>query len=300
MEQGLSMAAVVRRTRLLPDTIRSWERRHGLVVPRRASSGVRVYSDEDVARLELAREATQLGHPIRYVARMTNQEIELVLKRSPLMQPDTTSYGSVVATAMRCLEEFKFAGVQQILTATALSAPREEYALQFLAPLLRAIGAAWSEGQLSIAQEHAVSQLIRHVTGSFALQVAWNDAVPLVFATPPNELHEFGVALGSVVAAAHGYAPCVLGSNVPASECVRAAERVGPRALIIGSLAQPGDPEVVSFLRHLRVRLPARVDLWVGGTHAKELCGGIDGVTPFPTLEQFAQVVRSGGPIGVR
>ncbi len=57
------------RTGLSPHVIRVWERRYGAVKPERGDSKRRLYSDEEIERLTLLRNATQAGHPISTIAR---------------------------------------------------------------------------------------------------------------------------------------------------------------------------------------------------------------------------------------
>jgi len=55
---------VARRTGLSADVIRVWERRYSVVNPKRASNSRRLYSDEDVEKLNLLRRATSAGDGI--------------------------------------------------------------------------------------------------------------------------------------------------------------------------------------------------------------------------------------------
>ena len=64
------IGVVARRTGLLADRIRVWERRYGAVEPVRSATGRRLYSDADVDRLRLLREVVDRGHAIGAVARL--------------------------------------------------------------------------------------------------------------------------------------------------------------------------------------------------------------------------------------
>src|ERR1700742_4910186 len=65
---GISILAVSRLTRLTADTIRAWEKRYSAVRPARGSGGQRLFSDEDVSRLTLLREAVGAGQSISHIA----------------------------------------------------------------------------------------------------------------------------------------------------------------------------------------------------------------------------------------
>ena len=77
-----SIKAVSQATGLTVETLRAWERRYSIVTPQRDSSGRRTYGPEDVLRLRLLREATDLGHPIRRLAKLSEAELSGLIEKS--------------------------------------------------------------------------------------------------------------------------------------------------------------------------------------------------------------------------
>lgn len=75
---------VSRLTGVPPETLRSWEARHGLVKPRRTAGGFRHYDAEDVERIGLVRVLTQLGHPVGTLAGLELAELR---RRAPVEPP---------------------------------------------------------------------------------------------------------------------------------------------------------------------------------------------------------------------
>ena len=61
---------VTRRTGLSAHVIRIWEKRYGAVKPERTGTNRRLYSEEQIERLDLLREITQAGHSIGLVAKL--------------------------------------------------------------------------------------------------------------------------------------------------------------------------------------------------------------------------------------
>ena len=299
MKEAYSIAVVARKTGLSPDTIRAWERRYQLVEPPRAASGVRMYSELDVVRIELARDATRLGHAIRHVAALSNAQLRRLIKRDAVDHFEIVSNDSadaVITQTMVALRNFDFRAAERSLTAAALVLPNNEFALNVLAPLLRKVGEAWSAGDLEVSQEHALSQLVRNLTGSLALQQSYteNVAEPLVFATPPGEQHEFGIALSALVAARTGFTVANLGLSLPAEEIARAARMLHAPTIVLGSMAPALDLGVPAFLRTLVEATPPRIEVWLGGPNAAALCkkSGKARLRAFSTLEEFAQRLR--------
>lgn len=83
------MRVVVRRTGLNPSLLRAWERRYGAVDPGRSDGGQRLYSEDDIRKLSLLREAVDAGHNISQVAELPLQGLrELVLREQGRALPE--------------------------------------------------------------------------------------------------------------------------------------------------------------------------------------------------------------------
>ena len=68
-------------TGLSPHTIRAWESRYGLIAPLRSGGGLRLYSEDDVTRLQLLRALTERGEPIGSVANLPDAALRERLTR---------------------------------------------------------------------------------------------------------------------------------------------------------------------------------------------------------------------------
>jgi DNA-binding transcriptional MerR regulator len=70
--------AVARMLRMPVATLRIWERRYGLTHAARSPSGQRLYSADDVRRLALVKQLTELGHAIGSLAPLNVQQLQRV------------------------------------------------------------------------------------------------------------------------------------------------------------------------------------------------------------------------------
>ena len=70
--------AVARMLRMPVATLRVWERRYGLTQPALSPSGQRLYSAEDVRRLALVKQLTDLGHAIGSLAPLDMAQLQRV------------------------------------------------------------------------------------------------------------------------------------------------------------------------------------------------------------------------------
>lgn len=70
------IGAVSRLTGIPTVTIRMWERRYQLVTPQRTEAGGRLYSQDDLHRLGLVKQAVDAGNAISTVATLSNSELQ--------------------------------------------------------------------------------------------------------------------------------------------------------------------------------------------------------------------------------
>lgn len=79
----LPIGEVSRLTGVSCDLIRAWERRYGLLKPRRSTSNARLYSTEDVARLRLMRHYTRQNIPRAQAATLVDRAFTAPLPHNP-------------------------------------------------------------------------------------------------------------------------------------------------------------------------------------------------------------------------
>jgi DNA-binding transcriptional MerR regulator/methylmalonyl-CoA mutase cobalamin-binding subunit len=88
------MRVVVRRTGLNASLLRAWERRYGAVDPGRSGGGQRLYSEDDIRKLALLREAVDAGHNISSVAELSLEGLrDLVLREQARTLPQGAARG---------------------------------------------------------------------------------------------------------------------------------------------------------------------------------------------------------------
>lgn len=84
-----NIGAVARLTQIHPETLRVWERRYELVVPKRTDTGRRMYDDKDIEKLLLVKQLTELGHAVSGLSNLTNEELRARLTASHTREVNT-------------------------------------------------------------------------------------------------------------------------------------------------------------------------------------------------------------------
>jgi DNA-binding transcriptional MerR regulator/methylmalonyl-CoA mutase cobalamin-binding subunit len=268
---------VARRTGLSPDVIRAWERRYQAVAPQRSRTARRLYSDEDVARLSLLRQATESGRRIGDVARLSLAQLRaLVQEDQGSAVPPTVLAGQppsataeYVNACLSAVQRLDPVALEAALAQAARSLSIPLLLREVIGTLMRAIGEHWREGLLRPCHEHMASVQIRFFLGNLLLHSAMTGTGPLlVVATPAGQRHELGALMVAVTAAQAGWTPLYLGADLPSDELAFAATARGAAAVAL-SLSYPGDdPHLGEALRRLRRQLPEGVVLLVGGAAA--------------------------------
>ena len=98
-DDGYRIGAASRLTGITADTLRVWERRYGVVTPRRSPKGGRRYSREDVSRLALVKQLVDTGHAIGSVAGLNMATLQ---ERIDATRPGAVAPSSLQETAGGC------------------------------------------------------------------------------------------------------------------------------------------------------------------------------------------------------
>ena len=304
MSATYPISAVSRLTGIPLDTLRAWERRYQAVTPKRSARG-RVYSEHNVRRLMLLRQAVDSGHAIGQVAKIHDQGLRDLLDRAKSLtqsQPSSRKQDSVdfLLPVLQAIGRFDYAQADRELNrlTTAIANPNQ-LVHQVALPLMRTIGERWHEGKCSIAQEHMLTSLLSGLLSSFIRTYTPSDPpARVLFATPRNERHGFPNLAAAMLTAAGGLGVIYLGTDLPADEIVEAARRSGAGALLL-SVSQAPDEEFHSDLMHIASKAPRSVALWLGGAPGS-LREQVTGSSRWRLLGDFHALERELVALGAR
>jgi DNA-binding transcriptional MerR regulator/methylmalonyl-CoA mutase cobalamin-binding subunit len=298
--------AVAKLTGVPLDTIRAWERRYRAVTPQRSARG-RMYSEKEVQRLLLLRDAVARGHAIGQVADVRDDDLKALLRRTDNLVDSGVSGrrkvragDSNLGPLLKTIEAFDCAGADRELNrlSTAMASPRDvvhEVAL----PLMRITGERWHEGRFTIAQEHMVTELLSGLLVSLLrIYGTPNPPAKVLLATPENEHHGFGVLAAAMLTAVYGLGAIHLGTNLPAREIVQATRRTEANAVLLGVCGAKADSVIPAF-QEIHKGVGERTHLWVGGVGDQRLakaavdCGWLV-LENFHALEHRLELLRAG------
>ena len=269
MPTSYPISAAAKLTGIPLDTLRAWERRYRAVIPKRSERG-RVYSEEQVKRLVLLRQAVQQGHSIGQVAGVGDRQLRELLDKSSSLSargPVKVSASQEVLTPiLQALDRFDYAATDREINrlAAAMASPRD-FVHHAALPLMRTIGERWHDGKCSIAQEHMLTNLLSALLASLVRTYSpSNPPARALLATPRNERHAFPTLAAAMLTAISGLGVIYLGTDLPAADIVLAARKSEADIVLLSLSTTPG-PETLEEINHMARKLPRSSALWLGG-----------------------------------
>jgi DNA-binding transcriptional MerR regulator/methylmalonyl-CoA mutase cobalamin-binding subunit len=288
---------VARLTGLSAHVIRIWEQRYRAVEPQRTATRRRLYSQRDIERLNLLRDATQAGHSIGQIAQLPTDKVGKLVAASPNLPARAPRAAAEAPKSISFLEECVAAvksldahGLDDALKRAATALGALGLLQRVVAPLTLTVGDLWREGPLTSAHEHFASAAIRVFLGNLAKPFGAMDNAPvLVVATPAGQVHELGALLVGATAANLGWQVTYLGASLPAAEIAGAAQQRRARAVALSLVYPEDDPRLEGELTLLRRSLPGEVKLLVGGRAMPAYREALERVAALP-IENLAQL----------
>lgn len=261
------IGTVAELTGVNPITLRAWERRHGLIRPRRTATGRRMYSPADVALIRQIVDLLDRGMRIGQVGAELEEDDRRALTGSPKPDPWAAHRSRMIDAIIRFDEDELEESYNAALSLYSI----DEVTRELLTPLLVALGERWQTGTGSVAEEHFFGFYLRNKLGArFHHRARFNSGPKLLMACLPNEQHENGLLLLSLALHERGFRLVLLGANMPVEELPAAASQADCDAVVLSGSLEP-DPALLSLSLP---RIVARIDcpVIIGGA-ASMRCG---------------------------
>ena len=275
----LRIGELARRTGVATELLRAWERRYGLFTPERTAGGYRLYSEDDVQRVRRMRELLGTGLSAAEAARQAGSEPPALAEVAPA--------AAAAAELHRALEQLDDAAAHAAFDRLLADYSTRAVLGGVVLPLLHELGAGWERGEISVAQEHFASNLLRGRLLGLARGWDRGSGRRAVLACPPGERHDLGLVIFGLSLRELGWRITFLGADTPPDTIVEIVERLEPEALVL-AVTDParlaGVADTVGRLRE------TATTVWVGGAGARALDGAL--VLEGSALEAAEQVSR--------
>lgn len=284
-ETRFRIGELSRRSGVSPDLLRAWERRYGLLNPTRSSGGLRLYSEDDLHRVLAMQKQLAAGLAAAEAATAATTQ---VTERQT--SADTVNAREELDAALLAFDDARaHAAFDALVAGFSLDTILGEVVL----PYLHDLGDRWERGEISVAQEHFASSLLRGRL--LGLARGWGQGLgpTALLACAPGEQHDLGLVAFGLALRSRGWRILYLGPDTPLGSLAEAARSARPEVVVVSAV----DPEKLAAVREDLAELARDHRLAVGGAAAAELDlgEGIHLLTGSP-VDEAEQLTRLAVP----
>lgn len=209
-------------------TIRIWEQRYGFLKPRRTSTNIRYYSNEELKTILNISLLTKYGYKISHIDRMSPDQVK---ERITALDDAQAQKERLVNELVQYMIDTDMEAFDKALRNHIMSKGIEKTVTQLIFSFLEKIGVLWQTGHINPAQEHLVTNIIRQklIAAIENCTGATRKKVSAMLFLPEGEHHELGILYICYLLRSRGIPVIYLGANVPVKD-----------ALYIAKLKKPG------------------------------------------------------------
>jgi DNA-binding transcriptional MerR regulator len=257
----LRIGQLAKRTGVSPELLRAWEQRYGLLQPTRTAGGFRLYSADDEARVQRMQGLVSGGLAAAQAAHLILSDGEpapRTVSGSATTLEDAA--GNLTASLDRLDEQAANTALDRLFAAYTVETVLRDVVL----PYLHRLGERWEAGEVSVAQEHFASNLLRGRLLGLAQGWGQGQGPGAILACVPGEQHELGLLAFGVALRRRGWRITYLGTDSPIDAIADIAPSLAPTVVVLLSM----NPE--RFLDHAREieKLANQVQVMIAGTGA--------------------------------
>jgi MerR family transcriptional regulator, light-induced transcriptional regulator len=234
----LRIGQLAKRTGVSPELLRAWEQRYGLLQPTRTAGGFRLYSAVDEARVQRMQRLVAGGLAAAQAAHLVLSSNEPA--PPPMASPPATTLeeaaGDLTASLDRLDEQAASTALDRLFAAYTVETVLQAVVL----PYLHSLGERWAAGEVSVAQEHFASNLLRGRLLGLAQGWGQGQGPLAILACLPGEQHELGLLAFGVALRRRGWRITYLGTDSPIGPVADISRSVVPAVVVLLGMTEEG------------------------------------------------------------
>lgn len=221
-------------------TLRAWERRYGLIKPKRTPKGHRLYAREDIERVEQVLQWLNRGVPVSQVRALLDHT-----ETAAAPTPDISDWPSQRAQLTAAVESLDQNRLEALFSQSLALYPAPLCVAALWEPVVRELEEGWI-GQLGdMLQRRHLEAFLRTRIGIRLFHA--NPVAPgptLLLMPAPDDTNSLWVLLTALVASDHGYRVRLFDAPLPLGELPLAVARVAADGLLLAG-GQAGKAELI-------------------------------------------------------
>ncbi len=251
----LRIGELSRRVGISDHVLRAWESRYGLLSPVRSAGGFRLYSASDERRVRRMQFHLAQGLSAAEAALTAIAEAQagvepsgVALESDRTGRPELHQLARALQSALDDFDESAAQGVlDRLLSDFTLAATLRDVVL----PYLHELGERWDRREISVAQEHFASNVVRGRLAGLARGWGTGHGPRAIVACPPDELHDLPLLIFGIVLNRSGWRVDYFGASTPVEELIREASRSRPELVVVAATTTDRFNAIVTELARL-------------------------------------------------
>lgn len=212
-------------------TIRIWEKRYAVIIPKRTQTNIRFYNDDDLRKLANIALLNQQGYKISQLSEMPVQEIESIVANFNDVEVFNREALDALTLSILQLNEKNFT---HLVNTNIVQLGFDHTFNHILMPLLDKLNDMWLSGSIKKVHEEFVSRIIKkkiiQELCKYETQEVQGDASFLLF-QPNEEKQELNQLFVELFIRKHQIKVVDLGSDLMVNDLMDAIQIIKPKFL---------------------------------------------------------------------
>jgi MerR family transcriptional regulator, light-induced transcriptional regulator len=245
----LRVGELSRRSGVSADLLRAWERRYGLLEPTRSTGGLRLYAPADLERVRLMKQHLAEGLAAAEAAALALRDGASAGAAQEEFRP-----AELRGDLADALDSFDEPRAQAVVDRLLAAATVDTFLREIVLPYLKELGARWERGEVSVAQEHFASGVLRGRLLGMARGWGLGLGPVAVLACLPGEQHDIGLIAFGLALHARGWRIVYLGPDCPVANVADASGQLDARLVVLSAVSTERVAPVLPELKELARR----------------------------------------------
>ncbi len=235
-------------------TIRIWEQRYSFLKPKRSQTNIRYYESEELKMLLNIALLNRYGFKISQIDRMTP---DMIREKILSLNTAEAQQERMINHLMHCMISLDGEGFEDFLDDYIINHGIDKTINYLIFPFLDKIGILWMTDHIRIAQEHLVSNIIRHklIKGIHDVSNLQIGTKTVIMFLPEGELHELGLLYVHYLLKIRGTRIIYLGANLPLDELEFAVKMKSPGYVYAHLTSLPGKFNFEKYVGNIASRI---------------------------------------------
>jgi len=238
-------------TAIKSHTIRIWEQRYGLLIPKRTNTNIRFYGEAELKKILNIKLLYDHGFKISKIALLNDAEI-LEKATNIILSNDNENDKRINQLTLYILA-YKKEKILEFLKNELKTNDLVELYLNLIMPLLQKLGELWQVNSITILQEHFFSYLFRefvlHEIQKVTVEMTTKNAMLFLH---EQEEHEFGLLMYYYLLKKRGYNCFYFGQKVPMRELETARKSINPEIVVSTFTVKIKETKLQKIMNHLQ------------------------------------------------